>query len=195
MSTTTVYLQNSEIFNFYDLRRIQELLLDDGSTPTQADISNVATAAGAQLYQTILWASSDIDSKCQQGKRYLRTDLEQIIQNAIDPPSGSSTQQIEIYRKRAAQLRKLTADLTFGILMSRRGFSADKMRELAPQYEEALGRLQELYDGRRVFDFDAALAAGVPAAVKLAKNKIMSSSFNQMFGLWPAANSNRCFGE
>lgn len=193
-STTTVYLQNSEIFHFYDLRRIQELLLDDGSTPTQTDISDPTTTPGAQLYQIILWASSDIDTKCQQGLRYNRADLELIVQNAISPPIGSTAQQIEIYNKRAAQLRKLTADLTYGILMSRRGFSADKMRELAPQYEEALGRLQELYDGRRVFDLDANTGAGVPNAAKLARRRINSSQFNQMFGLWPAANTHRGYG-
>lgn len=190
MATDLVYLQNAEMRKFYDLRRLKDLLTDDGTGDalTTTIIDDPTTAAGDILWNAINWASSEIDAKCQNGRRYARADLELIVQEAIAPPPGSTAAQIEGYKKRAAVLKKLCADLAFGFLAQRRATTADKLRELAPAYEEALFRLEELYDGKRIFDLDAALGATVPTRKKLGRLANLTTSFNRMFGVWPDDN-------
>lgn len=195
MSTNLVYLQNGEMTLFYDRRRLTDLLTDDGTgdSITDAEIADTAAVGGPgeKLWAAINWASSEIDAKCQNGRRYARSDLELIVQNSISPPVGSTASDIEGYKKRAAALKKLCADLAFGFLAQRRAQSADELRQLAPAYEEAQVRLQELYDGRRVFDLDSALDAGVPSLALLGQNANLSTKFNRMFGVWP--DDNRSF--
>lgn len=193
MPTDLVYLQNAEMELFYDLRRIKDLLTDDGTGDdlTQSDITTVTADVsdpGTKLWGAINWASSEIDAKCQNGRRYARSDLETIVQYAISAPFGSTAAQIEGYKKRAMVLKKLAADLAFGFLAQRRAQSADQLRQLAPAYEEALMRLEELYDGKRVFDLDAALSAGVPTRKRMGRLANLSTSFNEMFGVWPEDN-------
>lgn len=188
-----VYLQNAEMQLFYDLRRVKDLLTDDGTgdnlTPTDiATITDDPSDPGTKLWGAINWASSEIDAKCQNGRRYARADLEQIVQYAIDPPFGSSAAVIEGYKKRAAVLKKLAADLAFGFLAQRRAQSADQLRQLAPAYEEALIRLEELYDGKRVFDLDSALDATVPTRKRMGRLANLATSMNRMFGVWPDDN-------
>jgi hypothetical protein len=194
MSATQVYLTNLGMKLFYDRRRLTDLLTDDGTGDdlTDTDIETIdpddEDLPGTRLYTAILWASSEIDAKCQNGRRYARADLEAMVQYAIDAPVGSTAVQIEGYRKRAATLQKLTADLAFGFLAQRRAQSADKLRQLAPAYEEALVRLEELYEGRKVFDLDSTLDATVPTRRKLGKLAFLQSSFNEMFGLFSTEN-------
>lgn len=195
MATDLVYLQNSQMLLFYDLRRLKDLLTDDG-TGDDLELSDITTVTdtddaelpATKLWAAINWASSEIDAKCQNGRRYARADLEEMVQYGISAPSGSTGAQIEGYKKRAAVLMKLCADLAFGFLAQRRAQSADQLRSLAPAYEEALVRLEELYNGRRVFDLDAALGATVPALKKLGRLANLSSSMNRMFGVWPDDN-------
>lgn len=177
-----VYLDNSEMKLFYDLRRLKDLLTDDGSGDdlTENDINNEDDGAGELLFSAIEWASSEIDAKCQNGLRYTRANLEEMI---ADATAGTDAQ-----RKRAATLKKLTADLAFGFLAQRRAQSADQLRELAPAYDEALERLEQLYDGKKVFDLDSALLATVPTRRRLGKLANLSRDMNQMFGIFPDRN-------
>lgn len=198
MSVTQVYVTNLGMKLFYDRRRLTDLLTDDGTGDdlTDTDIDTITTDEddpGTKLYSAILWGSSEIDAKCQNGRRYSRGDLEAMVQNAIDPPPGSTGVQAEAYKKRAAILQKLCADLAFGYLAQRRAQNADKLRELAPAYEEALARLEELYHGKRVFDLDANLNATVPQIRRLGRFAYLQSRTNEMFGIFPTDGSNGLF--
>lgn len=188
MANDYVYLQNNQMRTFYDRRRVVELLADDGTgdTVTDTDMDNIASAPGAILWNAINTASSWIDSKCQNKNQYSRADLEEIVQYAKDPPSGSSAAQIEQYKKRAALLWKLTADLALGVLAERRAQTADALRQLAPAYERAQETLEELYRGSRVFDREGSIAAGVPASIVRGRdNALRSTQFNRMFAILP----------
>jgi hypothetical protein len=188
MAADYVYLQNSQMRIFYDRRRVVDLLADDatGADVSNTDMDNIATAPGALLWNAINVASSWIDSKCQNMNQYSKSDLEEIVQYAASPPSGSTAAQVEQYKKRAAILWKLTADLAFGFLAERRAQTADALKQLAPAYERALEVLEELYRGTRIFDRETAIAAGVPSSIRLGEtNTLRSTQFNRMFALFP----------
>lgn len=96
---------------------------------------------------------------------YARTDLEGLIAALTDPLITADTALLLAATKRAALLKQMVADLTFGRLMARRGYTAAAMKEMAPQYDGALQMLLDLAGGRRVFDLDANKSAGVPSTV------------------------------
>lgn len=168
------YITNAEMLIFYDARRLRDFLTDDG---TGDDLTDGQIGTNTLLEGAIRWASSEIDTKCQNGIRYSRETLEAMVAAAV---SGSETE-----KKRAAVLKKLTADLAYGFLVTRRGQSADQMRELCPAYEDALMRLESLYNGAAVFDLDSALAATVPTRRRLGKLAALQSRTNELFGIFP----------
>ncbi len=157
------YITNADVALYYDSRRLLELCSDSGTEETTLD--------NAILTELLLAASAEIDANCQQGKRYAKATLEAMT------------------GKGATLLKQLCADLAFGSLMARRGFAADQMKVQAPRYEAALLTLEMLYQGRKVFDLDANINAGVPKVAVIGKNQIRGSQFNRMFGLWPDAST------
>lgn len=176
------YIVPTDLLTFYDRSRVLELTADDtdgtGTPATAADLSNTASAPYAIAINAIYTAASTLDSHCQLGKRYARADLETIISAYL----ADSTNVAK--RKRAALIQQVVADLAFGVLMSRRGFTADQMKEMAPRYEEALLVLEKLAAGMLVFDLDANLNASVPRSVTIGLNVYKPSADNKMFGIW-----------
>lgn len=175
---TTPYLLPLDLTLYYDSRRVLEIASDTGADASLADLSNTASAAYKTINNGIRVASSDLDSHVQQGRRYARTDLEFMVSDALANPTD------EAKVKRAGLLRQLIADLTFGFLMSRRGYAEDRMKLLAPRYDLALDTLRALASGVQVFDLDAQLDAGLPRGVPIGINKYRPSLYNRMFGVW-----------
>lgn len=186
----SAYLTPSQFVARYDSRRVCQLISDSGTPASVSDLTTNGTAANLVLMQLILEASSLIDAACSVGKRYSRSDLEALIDTETATlASGSATQdEKNASIKKVALLHRLCADLTWGNLIARRGFAAEAIREQAPMYEGALNMLEQLYQGARVFDLDVNQQAGVPDNTIIAKNRINSSSFNKMFGVWPGDN-------
>lgn len=162
------YLTPAELVNFYDSRRVLELANDlgDGSA-TLSDLSNVNSTPYLIVSTAVRSVSAEIDSAVQVGNRYARTDLEQLILDLSDPIILADSVLLEAAKKRAAILKQMVADLTFGRLMSRRGYTAQAMEDMAPQYAGALKLLLDLSNGRRIFDLDAPKNAGMPARVSI----------------------------
>lgn len=168
------YLTGEQFLNYYDARRVGELLSDTGIPVEAGDIPDDPV-----LEEAIAAACGEIDTHCQQGKRYAKADIEAIITgNTLDPSNVA-------YRKASAVLKQLAADLTFGTLMARRGYSAETMARLAPRLVAAQETLEQLYQGRRVFDLSTAIEAGRPHRATIGRNTYRPSEFNRLFGVWP----------
>ncbi len=157
------YLTPAELVNFYDSRRVLELANDvgDGSA-TLSDLSNVNSTPYLIVSTAIRSVSAEIDAAVQVGNRYARTDLEQLVLDLSDGVILADATLLEAAKKRVAILKQMVADLTFGRLMSRRGYTAQAMEEVAPQYAGASKLLVDLGNGRRIFDLDSPKNAGVP---------------------------------
>lgn len=180
MPVANGYILPIELITFYDKRRVLQLASDTDDTPAaEADLSSTSSTAYIFINNCILSASSDLDSHCQQGKRYTRTNLEAIITAANAAPTDSTLV------KRALLLRQLVADLTYGMLMSRRGMQSDRLATLAPRYEKAQEALERLALGITVFDLDENIDAGVPGSRPFGGNVYRPTQNNLMFGIWP----------
>jgi hypothetical protein len=174
------YITPAGLLNYYDKRRVLQIASDEGAVAVEADLSNTASAAYVRIINGIRAACGDIDSHCQRGKRYTRATLEAIVTEADAAPSDETKQ------KRAGPIRQMAADLTFGHMMARRGYSAQTMKNLAPRYEDALVSLERLANGEQVFDLDANIDAGKPSRTQIGKNNLYRPSVdNPIFGVWP----------
>lgn len=172
-----LYISPSELPNYYDSRRVLQLASDTGTTATTADLTNTSSAPYSKLLVAIRGVCADIDSKCQQGKRYDRSDLEAIIAAATSSPNDEAVQ------KRAALLKQLTADLVYGRLNASRGIGADELKRLCPRYDEAEAMLEQLYQGSRIFDLDNPKTAGKPSTVTINRTQTQPNftTYNDMF--------------
>lgn len=178
-----LYIEPEQLPVFYDTSRVLQLVTDGDTPAVLADLANTGSDAYAIAIQACRDASSDIDQRCQQGKRYTRADLEAIVAAADASPSDEAIQ------KRASALKRLAADLAFYYLLSRRGFTADRIRALAPRADAALETLDQLSVGVRILDLDANLAAAGPRRVTLGSRIYRPSQDNRMFGIWSDATS------
>lgn len=172
------YILPLDLVTFYDSNRVLELLTDDDDPAALVDLSNVASGPYIRALNAITVAASTLDSHCQMGKRYTRANLEAIIAAYVAAPTDAAKS------KRAALIRQMVADQAFGLLMSRRGFTGEQMREMAPRYDESLRLLDKLASGHMVFDLDANVNAGVPSSVSIGQNVYRPGSDNPMFGVW-----------
>lgn len=191
------YLLPNEMVLYYDARRVLELANDKGDgSATTASLSR----GGSDEYQIIAAAistvSAEIDAALQVGSIYARTDLEGLIAALTDPLITADSVLLLAATKRAALLKQMVADLTFGRLMARRGYTAAAMKEMAPQYDGALQMLLDLAGGRRVFDLDANKSAGVPSTVEIGTfgtGRLVSVQASPLFGSFGSSNFSPLF--
>lgn len=167
------YIRPSELLLYYDQRRLLEMLSDTGTPVTTAGLDTNAIALTA-----VRQASSLIDSHVQTGQRYTRTQLEDIVTAAN---AGGASEEA---KKRAEPVKSLAAHLAFGCIMSRRGYSAAKMADLAPMYAESLNQLNLLSSGIRILDLDQPKRAGVPTSVRIGDKTTSLTQYNMMFGVF-----------
>jgi len=177
-----VYVTPAQMTGYYDSRRILQLVLDDGTDATAADLSNPASAAYKMLVVLIRAAESEIDAALQVGQRYSRLDLEALV------TAADSVTATEEDKKRLAILNRLTADLVFGALLCRRAFSAAQIEDLCPRYGAAQEMLAKLGDGSAIFDLDAPKNAGIPHAVRLGSQIDNTIRNSRLFGVFGTAS-------
>jgi len=170
------YLTPDELLLYYDRRRVLEYATDDGTAAT--DISQ-----NALILRAIQSSSGEFDSAMQKGGRYLRQTMEDIVDAARDASATASE------AKRAAPIMELIAHLTYGRLVSRRGHSADALRQLCPMYEDAQRRIDELATGVEIFDIDAAIRSGKPSTTRIGLKGASITANNRLFsttaGVYP----------
>ncbi len=174
-----LYITPLELVNYYDRRRVLQLASDSDTVPaTIEDLDDDDSDPYIKINTLIRGVCSDIDSKCQQGKRYDRTALEAMV-------AAAEESEDEAILKRAALLKQMTADLVYGRLNASRGIGAAELSILCPRYDEAEAMLEQLYQGARIFDLDLPKTAGVPSRVTINLNNINSFvSENAMFFVW-----------
>lgn len=130
----------------YDNRATRESLSDTG-VPVTGDLAN-----DPNLLQLLEESSEMILSACEVGARYNKDDL--------DALAASTTVGF--------LLRRLTIDLTHGLVVSRRGRAAADVTRLSPRYALALQMLDQLAAGKRLFPGiagDTHAKAGLPETV------------------------------
>jgi phage gp36-like protein len=166
------YLEAEDMVKFYDVRRLQEILSDTGTEVAEGDV-----ATNPLLADTIIAATGEINSVLLQGRRYTLQDMQDLITASADLTNVMAQANVRV-------LNQLCADITFGMLLARRGYAPDVVETLAPRYKVALQTLEDLYQGKKIFNLSAAVEAGVPQIVRIGGNKYMPSVDNKLFGVW-----------
>lgn len=153
----------------YDARVIGKYAVDN-STP-----SNVAGfSSNRRIAAALTDASAKITSACVRANKYSRAALETL---AADEDKG-------------AMLRQMTCALAMAQLLSGRVSGVDQIEEIVFGYKDALQNLDDLREGKAVFDIDANIAATLPAssAGPPIQDPNRITIRNPMFGRWEWSN-------
>lgn len=168
------YAQPSDIITRYDVRRLGDLVNDDGTRASSTQL-----LSSPVLQSALDDASGMIDAACQRGQRYSPNDLALLTSATSGTPLWNSFQL----------LVRLTCDLAYGLLVGRRGYNSTDTGSQSPRYVEAMRLLERLGNGDWVFVTANALAAGVPIPqVLLSQDVSLISSNTRYFGnlnIWP----------
>lgn len=151
VSATVSYCTNAKFVQFYDIRTIGDWISDDGKRVTPAILLDITTTPGKLLASLLQKASGMVESACLIGNRYSATDLANLTTAADRLASLSSNSDI--------LLQGLVADLAVWIMWSRR---PNRDAQMPLQSQLALGTLEELRQGTRIFGLQEAMDAGLP---------------------------------
>jgi phage gp36-like protein len=143
----------------YDSRRVGALCSDTGSQVTAS-----ALLTDPVLAELLEDASGMIDSALLRGGRYTQSDL--VALTGMD----------------AKLLQRLVCDIAYGLLVSRRGYTAQELQANAPGYVSALAMLDRLAAGEAVFNVEENVLAGKPKRVVLSKNRQLISGASRLYG-------------
>jgi hypothetical protein len=130
------YCTAANFLQFYDARSTGNLVSD-----TSVPVSPTALLTNTTLQACLDAAAGMINAAILVAQKYTVAELQALT--GVD----------------AQYLNRLNADLAFGILNSRRGNDANAF----PNYKSALGILDELRSGNRVFNFSGAVSSALPA--------------------------------
>lgn len=171
MATIPPYAQISDLLNAYDNNRLADLVVDGQPRPSSLLGNSILSAL-------LMQASGMVDMACQRGQKYSQTDLLNIA-NGTDP----NNPQINMQTSQALMVR-LVCDLTYGLLVGRRGYSAEDTNAECPRYAEALRVLKEIAAGESIFVTAGTLAAGLPnSQIVLSQNVgLLSGAAFRYFG-------------
>jgi phage gp36-like protein len=160
------YITASDFLKCYDSRRVGQLLNDNDEQMFSSQILNSTVLA-----ELLRQATKMIDSACAVGARYDPTELASL---ALDTDAGGF-------------IRRVCADIAFGLLVKRRGYSLSETQDLAAGYTEAMGFLDQLRLGERIFDLPGVPEAGLPDVARLGINSTGTSVArnSRFFGITP----------
>lgn len=153
----------------YDARLIARYA-SDNDTPV-----NIAGFATNRRISTALADATDfITTACVYGNRYPRATLDLL---AADPDNG-------------AMLRRMTCALAMVQLLAARGSGVDQIEELVFGYKEAMQNLEDLRNGKAIFNLPTAIAATLPSssAGPSINDPNRITTRNPMFGRWQWSN-------
>lgn len=145
------YATPDQFLLYYDVRRVSQLLSDTGTPVSLSDVSS-----NAVLIELLAAASEMVAAAAFVGKRYTTTDLDNL---SVSATAGFL-------------LRKIVIDLTFALLVTRRGQGAADLERLCPAHAEALRLLEQLRQGYTLFPGidDTHADAGLPSTANLDSN-------------------------
>jgi hypothetical protein len=139
------FLTGSQLTLMYDERGVRQLIGDLNVASTDSLDTNPV------LLELISQAEAEILAAALTGERYSVDDLNGLI--TADPPVVG-----------AAMLRRLTADLTYAYLVSRRAKGATSVESQVPRFRQAQMMIEQLRLGQRVFpNIPEVQEAGLPS--------------------------------
>lgn len=153
------YATNAAMMKRFDHRRIGQLVRDDGTQATAAELGSDSV-----LSALLTDASAMIDSALLRGGRYTLDDLQNL--------TGQD----------AALLQRLVCDLAYGLLVRRRGYTGAELTSLAPDYDQAMKVLEQLANGELVFNVAEVILAGKPRRAVLSYDRALVSSTRRLYG-------------
>ena len=171
----STYITPLDLASFYDQRRVLQLAVDSTTPALLTDLSNPNTVAYTNVNKAIVTAAADIDSHAQVGQRYNPADLQNLITFWQANPTNAEAQ------KGAGLIRQLCADLAFGVLAGRRGYTGPTLEAYAPRYTQALTVLERLAEGYQILNICANINASVPQVRQIAGCVTRPSLWNHMF--------------
>lgn len=130
------YATAQDLLNRYDARRVADLVSDAGSR-------TLAPQSSPVLLACLDDASGEVDAACRVAQRYTQADLLGLTGNAN------------------ALLVRLVCDLAYGMLVARRGYTANDSAVMAPREKLAFDTLESLRRGERLFSGENQADAGV----------------------------------
>lgn len=177
--TNSLYTDTQTFINQYDVRRICQLLSDTGAPVTQ-----VSVLTNPVLLQILYEATGIVAMAARVGQKYSENNLESLgdVTGTIKADDGLQ------YGKTPSGnfLRRLVGDIAYGLIIARRGLSAEEMAEQAPTWPIAMGYLEQLRSGDRIFDIGGAPDAGLPNIQQLGslldRNMTSISSKTRIWG-------------
>jgi len=171
------YAQPSDLIARYDVRRLGDLVNDDGTRASSSDLLN------NNIIQMVLdEASGMIDAAIQRGQRYSPTDLATLLTATQISQPSTNIAAASLWNGQQLLFR-LNCDLAYGLLVGRRAYSASDTEAQAPRYVEAMRLLERLENGEWIFTTSGALASGVPIPnVQISQNVQLLSSLYRVFG-------------
>jgi len=144
-----------------------------------SDNETPVNIAGFSTNPRILAALSDasdrITTACVYGNRYPRDTLTAL---AADPDNGS-------------MLRQMTCALAMAQLLAGRVSGVDQIEEIVFGYKDAIQNLEDLRNGKAIFNLPAAIAATLPSSTPGPTNPWDTNRItfrNPMFGQWTWRN-------
>jgi hypothetical protein len=159
----TPFITNDQFLRRYDYRWVAQDLLDDGTIPTYADLTNTSTTAGSRLQDFAFEASEIVLSAAAVAARYSEDDLRDY---------GGYL------------LLRICADLMVGLILKRRNRAVADEKEVTGPYAEALGYLELLRRGERIFsEVPDVSKAGLPE----------TASMNPILGINPSLITQRAY--
>lgn len=173
------FITNTELTYQIDWRRIADLVTQDNTRATLAEITNTATPEGAIVQLMIQTASEYIVSAATVGKRYTREILDGVA------ASGTGS---------AFVLKRLTGMIAFGYLVSRRALPPEQVAAMAPEFAWAESLVEQFRRGDRIFaDVAGVEEAGLPTTANMTPvrtNPTWSMVAGRFFGCTPTLLNN-----
>jgi hypothetical protein len=154
ISAFQAFASGTDLVNYRDWRHVADLLNDDDTRVG----SSAAVQSHALVLLALKTASAQIEVACYRGGRYTRDDLAALVDTvtAVDPTTGTLTTAYTVSRE---LLRKLTCDLAFWFLVTRR--KPDASPRVISGVAEAMNMLEMLKLGEEVFPFQEVVDASV----------------------------------
>lgn len=124
------FCTNAQFLDRYDGRWVAKNILDTGTAPSLAELSNPATTAGGRLEQLLIDASEELMSAAAVGERYSESDIRTYGGNLV---------------------LSIVSGLAMGPVLRRRGRAVTNYEQISTAYQEARARLQDLRKGEAIF--------------------------------------------
>jgi len=154
-----------DLLKRYDLRRIGDLVNDNDTRASEADLKGNSTA-GVVVQTALADASGTINSAILAGKRYKLADLASMSDES------------------KALLRRICCDIAYGLLVARRGYGGADLEAMTSRSKESEAILEQVRQGDRLFEIEVNQNAALPnQAIVSDKISLFSKELDRFFGM------------